>query len=229
MSSNNSNDQVFREKRRPKGDIKYGVQLNDEQKEAKGIIYNSTITLIKGQAGSGKTLLLANVALDMLYKKDVEKVIMIRPVVTAGEDIGFLPGNMEDKLSPFITPITENMIKLDKKEKIESLIAEGRIEILPVAFARGRNFSDSFIIIDEAQNVTHSQMQLLLGRLCHGSRMAICGDNSQIDLKDKKESGFDFLFKHMKDVPGFSAVTLSANHRHPIVEELLKVYKEFSS
>ena len=229
MSSNNVNDQVFKEKRKPKGEIKYGVQLNEEQKLAKGEIYRNTITIVKGQAGSGKTLLLANVALDMLYKRDVEKVIMIRPAVTAGENIGYLPGSLEDKLTPFTTPITENMIKLDKKEKIESLLQEGRIEILPVAFARGRNFSDAFIIIDEAQNVTHLQMQLLLGRLCKGSKLAICGDNSQIDLRDKKDSGFDFLIKHMKGVEGFGFVDLKTNHRHEIVEDILKIYKEFGS
>ena len=227
MPSNHHSDEVFTGKRRPKTEIKFDVTLNEEQKKAKANILQNTITVLKGQAGSGKSLLAAQIALDLYYKHDVEKIIISRPTVEAAGPIGFLPGTKEDKLAPYTAPIFDNMFRLDKKEKIEGLVAEGKIEILPLGFMRGRNFSNSIVLIDEGQNITHDQMHLILGRICLGSKMIICGDNSQIDLKVKKESGFDFICKHMKDVPGFGVETLLTNHRHPIVEHILKIYKEY--
>lgn len=227
MASNHHSDEVFKSKRRPKTEIKFDVTLNEEQKRAKANILQNTITVLKGQAGSGKSLLAAQVALDMLYKHDVEKVIISRPTIEAAGPIGYLPGDIGSKMQPFTAPIFDNMYRLDKKEKIDALVGEGKIEILPLGFMRGRNFSDSIVLIDEGQNITHDQMHLILGRICLGSKMIICGDNSQIDLKIKKDSGFDFICLHMKDVPGFGVEKLLTNHRHPIVEDILKIYKEF--
>lgn len=226
MSSNNHNDEVFQEKKKPKGPIKFNIPLNEEQKRAKELILGSVISIIKGKAGSGKSLLSAQIALDLLFKKDIEKIIITRPTVIAGADIGFLPGDINNKLAPFTAPVYDNMHRLYNKEKIEKLVQEGEIEIIPVAFMRGRNFTNCLVIVDEAQNLTDSQMELVLTRLCVGSRIIICGDAHQVDLKDKKTSGFSFACQRMKEVPGFQIITLETNHRHPIVEDILKIYNE---
>jgi phosphate starvation-inducible protein PhoH and related proteins len=199
---------VFQEKRKPKGPIKFNIQLNEEQKRAKEQILYNTVTVLKGKAGSGKSLLAANIALDLLFSREIEKIIITRPTVVAGQDIGFLPGDVNEKLAPFTAPVYENMHRLYNKEKIEKCIADGEIEIVPVSFMRGRNFTNCLVVIDEAQNLTDTQMELLLTRICHGSKMVFCGDGAQIDLKDRKTSGFDVVCKHMKDVPGFEVITL---------------------
>jgi phosphate starvation-inducible PhoH-like protein len=216
---------VFQEKRKPKGPIRFNIQLNEEQKRAKEQILYNTVTVLKGKAGSGKSLLAANIALDLLFSREIEKIIITRPTVVAGQDIGFLPGDVNEKLAPFTAPVYENMHRLYNKEKIEKCIADGEIEIVPVSFMRGRNFTNCLVVIDEAQNLTDTQMELLLTRICHGSKMVFCGDGAQIDLKDRKTSGFDVVCKHMKDVPGFEVITLEKNHRHEIVEYILDIYK----
>jgi phosphate starvation-inducible PhoH-like protein len=218
---------IFKEKRKPKGPIKFNISLNEEQKVAKAKILDNTVTILRGKAGSGKSLLAANVALDLLFSKEIEKIIITRPTVVAGQDIGFLPGDVNEKLAPFTAPVYENMHRLYNKEKIEKCIQEGEIEIVPVSFMRGRNFTNCLVVVDEAQNLTDNQTELLLTRICEGSKMIFCGDGAQIDLKDRKTSGFDVVCKHMKDVTGFNVVTLEKNHRHPIVDEILEVYKSF--
>lgn len=215
-----------REKRKPKGPIKFQIQLNDEQKRAKSLIISNTITILTGQAGSGKTLVACQAALDSLFNREFEKIIVARPVVTAKEEIGFLPGGLKDKLDPYIAPIYDNMYRLYSKEKIDGLLQDGKIEIIPFAYMRGRNFSNSFIILDEAQNVTDSQMEMAISRLCEGSKMVIVGDTGQIDLKDKKDSALIYLNKAVPGaVNGVVSMHLKANHRHPIVEEVLNIYK----
>jgi phosphate starvation-inducible PhoH-like protein len=218
---------IFKEKRKPKGPIKFNISLNEEQKVAKAQILENTVTILRGKAGSGKSLLAANVALDLLFSKEIEKIIITRPTVVAGQDIGFLPGDVNEKLAPFTAPVYENMHRLYNKEKIEKCITDGEIEIVPVSFMRGRNFTNCLVVVDEAQNLTDNQTELLLTRICDGSKMIFCGDNAQIDLKDRKTSGFDVVCKHMKGVTGFNVVTLEKNHRHPIVDEILEVYKTF--
>jgi phosphate starvation-inducible protein PhoH and related proteins len=212
-------------KRKPKNPIKFSVQLNEEQKQAKEVILNSKITVIKGQAGSGKSLVAAQVALDLLFRREVEKVILTRPAVTSGEDIGFLPGSKEDKLAPYTAAIYDNMYRLYNKEKIDKCVLDGQIEVIPLAFMRGRNLTNCCVVVDEGQNITHRQMELLLGRICNGTKMIVCGDSQQIDLRDKKLSGFNFVSTNFKEVEGFSVVTLKTNHRDPIVEKILEIYK----
>lgn len=218
---------VFNEKRKLKNPIKFQVQLNEEQKQAKAEILNNTITILKGIAGSGKSMVAAQIGLDLLFRKEVEKIILTRPLITSGEEMGFLPGGIKEKTDPYTAPVYDNMYRLYDKAKIDKEIMEGHIDVIPLAFMRGRNLSNCFCIVDEAQNITDRQMELLLGRLCTGSKMILCGDIAQIDLKDKKQSGFDFICKHMTNIPGFGIVTLKTNHRHPIVEEVLKVYGSF--
>lgn len=219
--------EAFRTKRKPKGPIKFNIQLNEEQKTAKGKIFENTVTVLRGKAGSGKSLLAANIALDLLFRRDIEKIIITRPTVVAGQDIGFLPGDINEKLAPFTAPVYENMHRLYNKEKIEKCIEEGKIEIVPVSFMRGRNFTDCLVVVDESQNLTDTQTELILTRICNGSKVIFCGDNAQIDLKDRRSSGFDLICKHMKEVPGFEVITLEKNHRHPIVDDILEVYKSF--
>ena len=219
-------EDVFRAKRKPKNPIRFRISLNDEQKEAKQIILDNPVTVLKGMAGSGKTLVAVQTALDLLFTREVEKIIITRPTV-AKEDIGFLPGDIKEKMDPWLAPIYHNLYLLYDKAKIDREVEEGRIEILPFAFMRGRTFVDSFVILDEAQNTTHNQMEMLLGRMGKGSKVAICGDIAQVDLRNKKDSGFTFLYRLEEQVKGVKVVTLKTNHRHEIVEPILRVYEEF--
>ena len=213
-------------KKNLKNDIKFQVSLNEEQKQAKAIILQNKITVLRGSAGSGKSMVAAQVALDLLFRREVEKVILTRPAVTSGEDIGFLPGSKDDKLAPYTAAIYDNMYRLYKKELIDKHIIDGNIEVIPLTFMRGRNLSNCCVVVDEGQNITHRQMELLLSRICEGSKIIICGDTAQIDLKDKKMSGFGFICNNLTSVPNFSMVTLKINHRDPIVEDILKIYSD---
>ena len=226
MSSNHHEDAVFKAKRKPKGPIRFKLQLNEEQKMAKSLILENPITVLKGMAGSGKTLVATQVALDLLFRKEVEKVIITRPTV-AKEDIGFLPGDIREKMDPWLAPIYHNLYALYTKEKVDKEIENGNIEIVPFAFMRGRTFVKSFVIVDDAQNVTHTQMETVLGRLGKDSKMVVCGDMAQIDLKDKRQTGFSFLARVEENVPGFKVHALQKNHRHEIVSPILKVYQTF--
>lgn len=213
-------------KRKPKNPIRFQVTLNEEQKVAKGVILQSKVTVLKGGAGSGKSMVAAQTALDLLFTHQVERVILTRPAISAGEELGFMPGDKDAKLAPYTAAIYDNMYRLYSKEKIDKEIVEGRIEVIPVAFMRGRNLTNCCVVVDEGQNISHRQMELILGRLCEGSKMIICGDTAQIDLKDKKMSGFGFICNNLTNVKGFAVVTLKTNHRDPIVEDILKVYMD---
>ena len=226
MASNDYHDEVFVDKRRPKNPIRFKVQLNDEQKEAKKLILENPVTVLRGMAGSGKTLVATQVGLDLLFTKRIDKIIITRPTVSK-EDIGFLPGDIREKMDPWLAPIYHNLYLLYSEEKVKKELEVGNIEIVPFAFMRGRTFTNSFIIVDEAQNVTHSQMETVIGRLGRGSKMAICGDMAQIDLKDKRETGFSFLSRLEEQVKGFRTINLLHNHRHDIVAPILNVYQTF--
>jgi phosphate starvation-inducible PhoH-like protein len=220
-------EEVFKAKRKPKNPITFKIQLNDEQKEAKAIILDNPITVLTGSAGSGKTLLSCQIALDLLFTREIEKIIITRPTVSQ-EDIGFLPGDIKEKMDPWLQPIYQNFYTLYGKEKVDKEIADGNIQILPMSYIRGITFVDSFVIADEVQNLTHSQMESLLGRLGKGSKMILCGDVAQIDLKDKKRSGLSFLKRVEEEVKGFKIINLKQNHRHEIVQPILDVYKIYA-
>lgn len=214
-------------KRIPKNDIKFNITLNEEQKQAKLDIINNTITLVKGQAGSGKTLLACQIALDLFFKREINKIIITRPVVAAADDIGFLPGDIKAKMDPWLAPIYANLYMLYNKDTIDKMVEAQDIEILPFAFVRGRTFVDSMVIVDECQNVNHNQTEMIVGRLGLNSKMVFCGDTAQIDLKIKKESGIDFFKILESRVSGVKVIVLQQNHRHPIVPQVLNVYKEY--
>lgn len=225
MASNHHTEEVFREKKIVKNPIKFKIQLNKEQKLAKEEILNNTLTILAGSAGSGKTLLACQIALDGLFRRQYEKVIITRPTVSK-EEIGFLPGDLREKMDPWVQPIYQNMFLLYDKEKIEKCITDGQIEIVPVSFMRGRTFVDSCIIVDEAQNVTHEQMEMIVTRLGLRSKMIICGDDHQVDLKQKRDSGFRFLYAAAKKIKNMTGITLKQNHRDPIVSDLIELYED---
>ena len=218
-------NEVTISKRRPKKHSKFKIQLNKEQKEAKSKILKNTLTILSGAAGSGKTLLACQIALDGLFQKTYEKVIITRPTVSK-EEIGFLPGDLREKMDPWIQPIYQNMSLLCDKGTLGYFLAEEQIEIVPVSFMRGRTFLDSIIIVDEAQNVTHEQLEMIVTRLGLYSKMIICGDDHQVDLKNRRDSGFRFLYSVAHRIKNMCAITLKANHRNPIVEDLLGVYDD---
>jgi phosphate starvation-inducible PhoH-like protein len=217
---------IFKEKRKPKNPITFKIQLNEEQKSAKQLILENPVVLLKGMAGSGKTLVACQVALDMIFKKEVERIIITRPTV-AKEDIGFLPGDLKEKMDPWLAPIYANLYMLYDKERIDKMIKDNIIEIVPFAFMRGRTFPNSFVIVDECQNITHGQTEMILGRLGKGGTMVFCGDITQTDLKTKKESGIGFFTRLEENIKGVKIFTLKTNHRHEIVEPILKIYSDY--
>jgi phosphate starvation-inducible PhoH-like protein len=216
-------EQIQEEKANKKAPIKFQIQLNDEQKAAKEIIISNTVTILSGAAGSGKTLLACQVALDMLFKKQVKQIVITRPTVSK-EEIGFLPGDLNQKMEPWMQPIYSNFYQLYNKDKVDKVIKDGEVEIVPLAFMRGRTFLDSVVIVDEAQNCTNENMNMIISRLGLRSKMIICGDTAQVDLKYKGESGFKFLLTVSKKVKDVESVTLTTNHRHPVVEAMLEQY-----
>jgi phosphate starvation-inducible PhoH-like protein len=129
-------------------------------------------------------------------------------------------------MDPWVQPIYQNMFLLYNKEKVEKCIAEGQIEIVPVSFMRGRTFVNCIVIVDEAQNVTHEQMEMIVTRIGKGSKMIICGDDAQVDLKQKRDSGFKFLYSAAKRIKNLEAISLKQNHRDPIVEDLINLYND---
>tara|TARA_R100001509_G_scaffold153806_1_gene114941 strand:- start:799 stop:1476 length:678 start_codon:yes stop_codon:yes gene_type:complete len=211
-----------REKNNKKG-YRFLLSLNEEQKKAKYDILQNTISVILGKAGSGKTLLACQIALQGVLEKTYKKIIITRPTISK-EDLGHLPGNMEEKMSPWVAPIYGNMFQLLRKERVEQMISRGQIEIVPVSYMRGRTFLDSAVIVDECQNLDNEQTLMILQRIGINSRMMFCGDTDQVDLKKNGDSGLGFL-KTIKNVNGLNTIELLSNHRHPILDDILKVYK----
>lgn len=210
--------------------IKFQITLNEEQKQAKSVILQNSVTYIAGKAGSGKTLVSCQVALDLFFKKQVKHIIITRPAVEAGEKLGFLPGGMEEKLDPYVQAIYQNFYSLYKKEKIDNMIKEGSIQIKPFAYMRGSTFCEAVIIVDEVQNTTESQVKMVLERLGKGSKMMLCGDINQIDLGRGITSGIKFLdFLQEKELKNYTKIVLKTNHRDPIVEEILNLYESFKA
>ena len=218
-------DGIKKGRKQIKNKIQFNMSLNAEQKQTKAQILQNTISVLIGKAGSGKTLLATQIALEALFYREVERVIITRPTVS-NEDIGFLPGSMKEKMDPWLSPIQANMIMLTNKAKIEKLMAEDTIEISPISFLRGRTFVNSFVIVDESQNVTKTQMEMILSRLGVNSKMILTGDSSQTDLKNKKDSGLPYLLNMADSINGLGVYELKTNHRHPIVEEILKHFDE---
>ena len=211
-----------KEKRTPRGDVKFNITLSDEQKRAKENILNHAFSFIVGKAGSGKTLLAVQVALDMFFKREYDRVIITRPTI-ATEDNGFLPGDEKEKLEPWLIPIMSNMRKVyNKPEKIQKMVDNEEIELVSLAHFRGRTFDNAVVIIDEFQNLTKPQLRMALGRLGKNSMMIFCGDNQQIDLSSSLNSAIDDVHK-IKDSKHVFKVILEDNHRHKAIDDVLKL------
>ena len=192
-------------------------------------IRHNHITLGIGPAGTGKTYLAVALAVAALKKKEVERIILTRPAVEAGEKLGFLPGDMQDKVDPYLRPLYDGLYDMLGNETFQKYLTKGTIEVAPLAYMRGRTLNDSFIILDEAQNTTPEQMKMFLTRFGFGSKMVITGDITQIDLPGDKTSGLKDASKILKDVPGIGIVKFSGQDvvRHEIVGSIIKAYENF--
>lgn len=208
-----------------KSPIKFSIKLNQEQKDVFEKIKEDDITVISGQAGSGKTLLAVLYGINALFDGECEKIIITRPTVSK-EEIGFLPGDLKEKMDPWLQPIYHNMDMCvsdspEKKKHLKKRLEDNDIEIAPISFMRGRTFLRSIVIVDEAQNLTQEQMTMVVGRLGLHSKMIICGDVKQIDLNKNQTSGLGAFVKLCEGIEGFNSHILTKNHRHPIVEKIL--------
>lgn len=203
------------------------IELNEEQKAIKSKSYKDAISVYLGKAGSGKTLTAVQFALSEKIKKNISKIIITRPTVSK-EEIGFLPGGLEDKMDPWMQPIYHNMYQCLSKSQVIKMLNDGDIEIAPVAYMRGRTFTDSILLVDECQNLTIDQVEMIVGRLGKGSRLIFCGDVAQIDLKNRKTSGLQRLIEIGNNVEGFNVYEFKTNHRHPIIDQMLNEFERLS-
>ena len=186
------------------------------------------LTLALGPAGTGKTFLATVLAVRMLQERKVDKLILTRPAVEAGERLGFLPGDLQQKVDPYLRPLYDALHTLLGAEKVAALLEKGVIEIAPLAYMRGRTLADAFVILDEAQNTTAAQMRMVLTRLGERSRMVVTGDPTQIDLPSGVTSGLHEAAEVLEGIEGVAICRLSAADvvRHPLVQRLVTAYAE---
>ncbi len=207
------------------------IPRSEKQKDYVRALKDSDIIISAGPAGTGKTFLAVAVALTMLLDKKIERIILSRPAVEAGERLGFLPGDMREKVDPYLRPLYDSLYDLLDFEKIQKKIEVGDIEIAPIAFMRGRTLKNSFAILDEAQNATDTQIKMFLTRIGENSKIVINGDPSQIDLPNKSLSGLSRskkLLGHLKEI---SVVDFDHKDvvRHPLVSKIVKAYSDQST
>ena len=214
-------------KKPPRGKVKFNITLSEEQKESKSNILTHPYNFIMGKAGSGKTLLAVQVALDMFFTRQVNKIVITRPTVS-NEDNGYLPGSLNEKMEPWLVPIRSNMRKVYNKPAIlEKMENDENIELVSLSHFRGRTFENSCVIIDEFQNLTKQQLGMVLGRLGKGSTMILTGDPQQIDLKFSNDSAIHEVPK-LKPSQYVYQIALLDNHRHEALNELLKLLHEYA-
>ncbi len=210
------------EKTPPKGNIRFSISLSEEQKAAKTEILKHPFNFIVGKAGSGKTLLAVQVALDQVFKRQFNKIIITRPTIST-EDNGFLPGSEREKMEPWLVPIRSNMRKVyNKPDILEKMEKDERIELVSLAHFRGRTFDNAVVIVDEYQNLSKSQLAMCIGRLGKDSKMIFCGDSYQIDLRDKQHSAYHDMAKLANSSFVFKTV-LTDSHRHAAIDDLLEL------
>ena len=190
-------------------------------------IKKNSVTFGIGPAGTGKTYLAVCLAVQALKQKQVEKIILTRPAVEAGEKLGFLPGDLQTKVDPYLRPLYDALQEMLGLDTYTKFMERGSIEIAPLAYMRGRTLSNAFIILDEAQNTTREQMKMFLTRLGDGSKMVITGDVTQIDLPDGKKSGLEHAAEVLKDVEDISVIRLSDKDvvRNPLVMRIVRAYE----
>ena len=215
------------EKNPPKGKVKFNLTLSEEQKEAKSNILYHPYNFLIGKAGSGKTLLAVQCALDMYFTRQVNQIIITRPTVS-NEDNGYLPGSLNEKMEPWLVPIRSNMRKVYNKPMIlQKMESNEDIELVSLSHFRGRTFDNAAVIVDEFQNLTKQQLGMVLGRLGKGSTMMLCGDPQQIDLKFSNDSAIHEVPK-LKPSQYVYSVNLLDNHRHEALDELLRLLQNYA-
>ena len=207
------------------------IPRSEKQKNYIRALKESDIVISAGPAGTGKTYLAVAIALTMLLDKKIERIILSRPAVEAGERLGFLPGDMRDKVDPYLRPLYDSLYDLLDFEKIQKKIEVGDIEIAPLAFMRGRTLKNSFAILDEAQNATDTQIKMFLTRIGENSKIVINGDPTQIDLPNKTCSGLERSKKLLGHLSEISVVDFDHTDvvRHPLVSKIVKAYSDKKS
>lgn len=205
--------------RERKNEIKYLVTLNEEQKEAKRLIYDNQIVIITGRAGSGKSLVGAVTALDFLNKKMCQSILVTRAAVEVGKSLGFLPGDLHGKFDPYMEALKDNFYKCWDKVKMDDIIERGVVKALPVQFVRGKTIDD-VLIIEEAQNLTKPEMLAILTRLGKTGKIIINGDNEQQDTKESL-TGLSYAIELSKKIPEIKWIKLTENHRSDLVGKIL--------
>ncbi len=213
--------------RKTKTNPSFKYELSEEQKLAKEKILDSKIAIVTGKAGTSKTFLASQIALDLFLKGGVEKMYIARPQVST-EDMGYLPGNKDEKMRQWCAPVIENMeiLRENGKKEVEKWLKEGQLELLPLQFARGRTVTNSIMIIDEAQNLTKLQTYLFCTRLGKGSLMIFTGDLRQNDLKQPSRSGFNQLIETADRLDEMIHVELQQNYRDPMVAKFMEQYEK---
>ncbi len=198
------------------------------QKRYCGAIRDHTITIGVGPAGTGKTYLAVAMAVTAFRAQEVNRIILTRPAVEAGEKLGFLPGDLQQKVDPYLRPLYDALFDMLGPETYQKYVERGSIEVAPLAYMRGRTLDDSFIILDEAQNTTQEQMKMFLTRLGFGSKMVITGDITQIDLPDGRKSGLKEVMRILRDIDDIAQVRFDGRDvvRHKLVQDIIKAYEK---
>ena len=212
------------------GSRKVIVPKSDGQRSYVQAITANDIVIGVGPAGTGKTYLAVACAVEALYKKRVKRIVLARPAVEAGEHLGFLPGDLQEKVDPYLRPLYDALEDMMPQERVQKALEERTIEIAPLAYMRGRTLSDAFVILDEAQNATTAQMKMFLTRLGLNSQVVITGDKTQIDLPRKENSGLLEVERILGGIQGISVVYLDAKDvlRHRLVKDIIKAYERAS-
>ena len=198
------------------------------QKRYCNMIADNTITIGVGPAGTGKTYLAVAMAVTAFRSKQINRIILTRPAVEAGEKLGFLPGDLQSKVDPYLRPLYDALFDMLGAETYQKYVERGNIEVAPLAYMRGRTLDDSFIILDEAQNTTKEQMKMFLTRLGFNSKMVVTGDITQIDLPDGKKSGLTQAMRILKNIPGIAINEFTEKDvvRHKLVQDIIKAYEK---
>lgn len=207
--------------RERKSDIKYAVTLNEEQKLAKQLIINNQIVIVTGRAGSGKSLVCAQAALDFLMKKQCNHIYVTRATIEVGGSLGFLPGDLEDKFNPYLEAFQENLEKCYDKVKIQELVKAKKVVAYPVQFIRGKTIDD-VLVVEEAQNLSKGEMLAILTRLGKTGKIIINGDSEQNDTKNSY-TGLSYVIELSKKIEGIEWIKLKENHRSDLVGKILSL------
>ena len=232
--STNNNVDLSKYKRENESIILHGVNgkiikaLTINQVDLVKNINNNSLIFAIGPAGTGKTYTAISMAVKALKERQVKRIVLTRPAVEAGENLGFLPGDLKDKLDPYMQPLYDSLKDMIPHEKLVSYIEKGIIQIAPLAFMRGRTLDDAFVVLDEAQNTTHSQMKMFLTRMGKNAKFILTGDPGQIDLPKKVVSGLNEALLILKNIKGIGITNLDERDtiRHKLVDKIVKAYKK---